>query len=117
MNADLQPRSLGYRQEGIRMTGQCFCGSVAFEFEGPTRDIQLQTMSARDWFSVCCRIQGASKPVSLAAGRGANFILRRADTQRTTRVSAVLLQDVRFASAKGICWRPRRTNPHRFGRW
>ena len=23
------------------MAGQCFCGSVAFEFEGPTTDIQL----------------------------------------------------------------------------
>jgi hypothetical protein len=23
------------------MTGQCFCGSVAFEFEGPTTDIEL----------------------------------------------------------------------------
>ena len=89
MSVDLEPRlrSSGYCQQGITMTGQCFCGSVAFEFEGPTTDIQLchcKRCQRATGAPFAAEFKGASRSVSLAAGRKANFILGRADTPRTT---------------------------------
>lgn len=101
------------------MTGQCFCGSVAFEFDGPTTDIEICHCSR------CQRATGSPFASEFRVradrfrwllGRGPDLILRRTDTSRTSRLSQVLLQNLRFTIAGGIRRQPGNRNPHRPGR-
>jgi len=89
------------------MTGQCFCGSVAFEFEGPTRDTELCHCTR------CQRATGSPFAAEFKV-RADRFRWLRGEElisfcdapvfSGTARVSPVLLQDLRFASAERISW-------------